>query len=145
MRSHFRQNPALQIFPNSFSETNKGQQVRRYASDAPNSGGNNGILYTGIGAAGLAGAYLYMRGGDAPSGQQGNAPPSEEAKKIPGSTDGSVKKAFTGGDQGFLSLMLEKSEIVNHNTKKLRFKLPEEDMESGLPVACMLTNGKCLS
>jgi len=50
---------------------------------------------------------------------------------------GEVKKAFTGGDQGFLSLVLEKSEIVNHNTKKLTFKLPEEDQESGLPVACM--------
>jgi hypothetical protein len=32
--------------------------------------------------------------------------------------------------------VLEKSEIVNHNTKKLTFKLPEEDQESGLPVAC---------
>jgi len=47
------------------------------------------------------------------------------------------KPAFTGGDQGFISLPLEKSEIINHNTKKLTFKLPEEDMESGLPVACM--------
>jgi len=75
-----------------------------------------------------------MRGGDAPSGQKGNAPPSEEANKIPSST-GAVKKAFTGGDQGFVSLALENIEVVNHNTKKLRFKLPEEDMESGLPVA----------
>lgn len=78
-----------------------------------------------------------MRGGDSPSGQQGAAPPSAEESKIPAST-GEVKKAFTGGDQGFLSLVLEKSEIVNHNTKKLTFKLPEEDQESGLPVACML-------
>ena len=46
-----------------------------------------------------------------------------------------AKPAFTGGDQGFISLVLEKSEIVNHNTKKLTFKLPEDDMESGLPVA----------
>ena len=80
-----------------------------------------------------------MRGGDAPSGQKGSAPPSEEAKKIPSSSDGSAKKAFTGGDQGFVSLMLEKSEVVNHNTKKLSFKLPEDDMESGLPVACMFS------
>lgn len=113
------------------------QQVRRYASEAPKSGGSNGILYTGIGAAGLAGAYLYLRGGDTPTGQKGNAPPSAEANKIPAST-GSAKKAFTGGEQGFVSLLLEKSEIVNHNTKKLTFKLPEEDMESGLPVACEL-------
>jgi hypothetical protein len=83
-----------------------------------------------------------MRGGDAPSGQKGNAPPSAEEGKIPAFT-GEVKKAFTGGDQGFLSLVLEKSEIVNHNTKKLTFKLPEEDQESGLPVACMLNTPAC--
>jgi cytochrome-b5 reductase len=81
-----------------------------------------------------------LRGGDSPSGQQGNAPPSEEAKKIPAQSGASAaKKAFTGGDQGFQSLLLEKSEIVNHNTKKLTFKLPEPDMESGLPVACTST------
>lgn len=73
-----------------------------------------------------------MRGGETPTGQKGNAPAA--AAKI-----SSGKKAFTGGDQGFVSLVLEKSEIVNHNTKKLTFKLPESDMESGLPVACMLS------
>lgn len=112
------------------------QQVRRYASDAPKPGSNS-VLYTGIGAAGLAGAYLYLRGGSSPAGQQGNASTSAEESKVPAPT-GPVKKAFTGGDQGFLSLVLEKSEIVNHNTKKLTFKLPEEDQESGLPVACTL-------
>jgi cytochrome-b5 reductase len=113
----------------------KAQHVRRYASDAPPKSGNNSVLYTGIGAAALAGGYLYLRGGDSPSGQQGAAPPSAEGSKIPALT-GEVNKAFTGGEQGFLSLVLEKSEIVNHNTKKLTFKLPEEDQESGLPVAC---------
>ena len=121
---------------NSPKTLTKAQHVRRYASDAPPKAGNNSVLYTGIGAAGLAGGYLYLRGGDSPSGQQGAAPPSAEGSKIPALT-GEVNKAFTGGEQGFLSLVLEKSEIVNHNTKKLRFKLPEEDMESGLPVACM--------
>lgn len=113
----------------------KAQHVRRYASDAPPKAGNNSVLYTGIGAAALAGGYLYLRGGDSPSGQQGAAPPSAEGSKIPALT-GEVNKAFTGGEQGFLSLVLEKSEIVNHNTKKLTFRLPEDDQESGLPVAC---------
>ncbi|OAK97692.1 ferredoxin reductase-like protein [Phaeosphaeriaceae sp. SRC1lsM3a] len=108
------------------------QHVRRYASEAPQGGKSNGLLYTGVGAAALAGGYLYMRGGNAPTG---NAPPSADAKTIPGQSGASAKKAFTGGDQGFVSLLLEKSEIVNHNTKKLTFKLPESDMESGLPVA----------
>lgn len=52
-----------------------------------------------------------------------------------GATAGEIKKALTGGDQGFVSLKLEDVEIVNHNTKKFRFKLPEEDMVSGLNVA----------
>ena len=93
------------------------------------------MLYTGIAAAALSGGYLYMRGGT-PTGQAGAAPPSEEAKKIPDQSGQPAKAAFTGGEQGFLSLVLDKSEIINHNTNKLTFKLPEEDMESGLPVAC---------
>jgi cytochrome-b5 reductase len=75
------------------------------------------------------------RGSPTPTGQAGDAPPSAEAQKIP------AKAAFTGGEQGFVSLLLEKSEIVNHNTKKLTFKLPDDDMESGLPVACMSPTG----
>lgn len=43
--------------------------------------------------------------------------------------------ALTGGDQGFVSLLLEDVELINHNTKRFRFKLPEEDMVSGLTVA----------
>jgi hypothetical protein len=64
----------------------------------------------------------------------GRLPLPERRRCAIGTASG--KKAFTGGDQGFQSLLLEKSEIVNHNTKKLTFKLPEPDMESGLPVAC---------
>ena len=45
------------------------------------------------------------------------------------------KKAFTGGDQGFIGLKLESVENVNHNTKKFRFALPEGDHVSGLNVA----------
>lgn len=45
------------------------------------------------------------------------------------------KKAFQGGDQGFISLKLESIENINENTKKFRFSLPEENMVSGLPVA----------
>lgn len=50
-------------------------------------------------------------------------------------TPGEIKKAFVGGDQGWLSLKLEEVELVNHNTKRLRFRLPEDDMVSGLHVA----------
>lgn len=110
------------------------QHVRRYASEAPKSGGSNALLYTGIALAATSGGYFYLRR-STPTGQLGAAPPSAEADKIPAQNDKPAKVAFTGGDQGFLSLLLEKSEIVNHNTKKLTFHLPEEDMESGLHVA----------
>ncbi|KAF2017806.1 ferredoxin reductase-like protein [Aaosphaeria arxii CBS 175.79] len=101
------------------------QHVRRYASEAPKSSGGNGVLYAGIGGAALTGGYFYLRG---------NGSPAQDAKKALGQAT-EAKKAFTGGDQGFVSLLLEKSEIINHNTKLLTFKLPEDDMESGLSVA----------
>jgi cytochrome-b5 reductase len=102
----------------------RAQQVRRYASEAPKTEAapNKTVLYAGIAAAALSGSYIYLRRGN----------PMADVKPV---STGPAKKAFTGGDQGFVSLVLEKSEIVNHNTKKLTFKLPEEDMESGLPVA----------
>lgn len=48
------------------------------------------------------------------------------------------EKAFKGGDQGFLSLKLESVENINHNTKRFRFALPEENQVSGLPIASAL-------
>lgn len=48
------------------------------------------------------------------------------------------KKTFTGGDQGWVDLKLESVEEINHNTKKFRFALPEENDVSGLTVACEL-------
>lgn len=97
------------------------------------------ILYAGVGAAGLTGAYFYMRG----ASPTGNAA-SEDANKIAAATGAVAKKAFTGGEQGFISLVLDKSENLNYNTKKLTFKLPEADMESGLPVQCTLNIARSL-
>lgn len=48
---------------------------------------------------------------------------------------GAPQKVF-GGGPAFFSLPLESSESVNHNTKRLRFKLPEQDAVSGLPLTC---------
>ena len=44
-------------------------------------------------------------------------------------------KIFKGGP-AFVSLPLESAELVNHNTKRLRFKLPQENAVSGLPLTC---------
>jgi cytochrome-b5 reductase len=51
-------------------------------------------------------------------------------------------KVFKGGP-AFVSLPLESSEQVNHNTKRLRFKLPQRDDVSGLPLTCKCPSLVC--
>lgn len=80
------------------------------------------------GGAVVAGGYWYFT-------QNPGAAQKAEAKVKNALPGGGVKKALTGGDQGFVSLKLEDVENINHNTKKFRFKLPEDDMVSGLEVA----------
>lgn len=45
-------------------------------------------------------------------------------------------KTFKGGFPGFIDLRLESVEVVNHNVKRLRFKLPDENAVSGLSTIC---------
>jgi cytochrome-b5 reductase len=47
-----------------------------------------------------------------------------------------VAKTFTGGDQGFIDLKLAEVVPYNHNTKVLKFELPDPEHVSGLTVAC---------
>lgn len=101
------------------------RNARRYATEAPKSGGNNILLYGIVGAAAAGGAYYY----------RSSLPKPEQAVAAVTKPVEPAKKAFTGGDQGFIPLVLEKVEVVNHNTKRFRFKLPEEDAVSGLSVA----------
>jgi len=62
-----------------------------------------------------------------------------KSKKALGKAEGAMGKAtFTGGDQGFINLTLKSVENVNHNTKKFRFALPEDDQVSGLKIASAL-------
>ncbi|KAM4058113.1 oxidoreductase NAD-binding domain-containing protein [Hirsutella rhossiliensis] len=104
-------------------------QARRYATESGSQGGGGGsntFLYVAGGAA-LAGAgFWYMSG--TPSAQKAEA-------KVKQAVGGAGKPAFTGGDQGFVSLKLADVETVNHNTKRFRFELPEGDMVSGLQIA----------
>ncbi|KAM5355517.1 hypothetical protein ACJ41O_002163 [Fusarium nematophilum] len=101
------------------------RSVRRYATEAGGAGGSSTLLYA-AGAVGIAGAgYWYFSGASAPA----------SAADVKQAVGAEPKKAFTGGDQGFLSLKLAEVEIVNHNTKRLRFELPEPDQVSGLTVA----------
>lgn len=53
---------------------------------------------------------------------------------------GAPAKVF-GRGPAFVSLLLESSEQVNHNTKLLRFKLPNESDVSGLSLTCEWLRG----
>ena len=104
-------------------------QARRYTTvnepipppptpNAPKSG-TNAVTYI-LAAAGIGGAAYYYYAG---------TPAGKNVAAV------STKKALTGGDQGFIPLKLEHVDEVNHNTKKFRFKLPEDEMVSGLEIA----------
>jgi cytochrome-b5 reductase len=120
------------------------QQSRRYATEQPSGGGSNTLLFGGIAAVLAGGGYYYYNSQtvkDAAHSAEEKAKElagkgKEKAESLSGGTG--AKPAFTGGDQGFISLKLLSSEIINHNTKKLRFALPEEDQVSGLNVASAL-------
>lgn len=123
------------------------QQYRRYATEPTSSGGSNSLLYGGIAIAiGGAGYYFYSQGDNSQKIKNAAQSAEAKAKELAGQAKGTVegasgsvaKAAFTGGDQGFISLKLESVEIVNHNTKKFRFALPDEDVVSGLKIASAL-------
>ncbi|KAG8533949.1 NADH-cytochrome b5 reductase [Bacidia gigantensis] len=113
---------------------NLNQPVRRYASESsaktafknykPNSN-----FYAGSTAGAVGLAYLLFRE-YFPSTKTGAAPAAITADAAP--------KAFTGGDQGFISLKLDSVENYNHNTKKFRFSLPDANYVSGLNIASAL-------
>lgn len=44
----------------------------------------------------------------------------------------------TFGSFGFHSLKLESGELINHNTKKLRFELPNKELPAGLKLSSAL-------
>ncbi|KAI0881525.1 ferredoxin reductase-like protein [Annulohypoxylon maeteangense] len=102
---------------------------RSYATEPPKGGSSNTLLY-GLGAVGVAGAGYYFLAG--------SPKVDSAAAKAKEAVSGPAKKAFTGGDQGFISLLLKDVEIINHNTKKFIFKLPEDDQVSGMPVTSAL-------
>lgn len=55
---------------------------------------------------------------------------------------GARPKTF-GKGPAFVSLQLESSEAVSHNTKRLRFKLPDPEAVSGLSLTCMSLSQTC--
>ena len=90
-------------------------------------------MATVVGLAGFGTYYLFVR--DPAAARKAEATVRDAAAAAKAKAGLEKKKALTGGDQGFISLQLDEVETVNHNTKRFRFKLPEEDMVSGMTVA----------
>ncbi|KAI1282718.1 oxidoreductase NAD-binding domain-containing protein [Xylaria sp. FL0933] len=102
--------------------------ARSYATE-PAKGGSNAVAYAAAGALGVGGIGYYFL--NTPAGAAAEKKAKDELSKVATPP----KAAFTGGDQGFVSLLLKDVEIVNSNTKRFIFHLPEDDMVSGLHVA----------
>ncbi|KAL8916862.1 MAG: hypothetical protein Q9172_006079 [Xanthocarpia lactea] len=118
--------------------------VRRYATEGPSTGGGMnkwlkwggyafGTIFVGFG---VARALVGMP--DPNSEEDRRSYEKITGRKLKPLSDKTAQKTFKGGDQGWLDLKLESVEQINHNTKKLRFALPDKDDVSGLQVASAL-------
>lgn len=108
------------------------QSVRSYATEAAK-GGSSATPYI-VGAAAIgAGAFGYSFLGSKKANAESAPSTQKEGEKID-------KRAFTGGQQGFIDLKLKETKDYNHNTKRFVFELPESDQTSGMNVACEYNN-----
>lgn len=92
----------------------------------------------GIAVAGVSGVLIskFMMASadaDAPASNGSDAALKQQQHE---GTSVSGKKVFGRAGPVFQSLALESSEDVNHNTKRLRFKLPGDADITGLPLTC---------
>ncbi|PYH44807.1 cytochrome b5 reductase family protein [Aspergillus saccharolyticus JOP 1030-1] len=92
------------------------QGFRKYSTEAPKAKSSLTPIYIGVGLAGLGvGLYRY-------NSATAEAPIVRE-------------KVFKGGEQGWFDLKLSEIEVLNHNTKRLRFEFEDKNAVSGLQVA----------
>ncbi|ETN45342.1 uncharacterized protein HMPREF1541_09173 [Cyphellophora europaea CBS 101466] len=103
------------------------QSIRSYATEAPKSGSSSTPYIVGA-AAVVAGYGGYSFLGNKSAASADAPSTKKEAEKLD-------KRAFTGGDQGFIDLKLKEAKDYNHNTKRFVFELPEADQLSGMNVA----------
>lgn len=104
-------------------------QYRTYATEQATGGSSKAPLFGGIALAAAGAGYYFMSQDGSAQAVKDAAHKVEERVLPPG------KPTFTGD---WVSLKLEKSESVNHNTKKLTFLLPDEEHVTGLPVTSAL-------
>lgn len=90
-----------------------------------------------LGTAAIGGALLATSFYNASQTQSPSPPTADHTVQHSPQSPKDPKKIFTSGFS-FQDLKLESSEAVNHNTKRLRFALPEKDAVSGLRASSAL-------
>jgi cytochrome-b5 reductase len=114
------------------------QSFRGYASEAqaPKSSSTPYIVGAAAIGTGILG-YNFL--GSSSKTSKSDGPPSQstdDQKNINKQKEEAPGKTFTGGEQGFVDLKLKEIIPYNHNTKRFKFALPDEEHVSGLNVAC---------
>lgn len=108
--------------------------MRSYATEAAK-GGSSTPWIVGAAAVGAGFAGYSFLGNKKVNAEAAPAPAAETEKLD--------KRAFKGGDQGFIDLKLKETKDYNHNTKSFIFELPESDQSSGMNVtSAILTKYK---
>lgn len=112
------------------------QGMRTYATEAPQKGSSATPWIVAAAALGTGYAgYLYL--GQPKTVKEAADKAKTEAGAVAAAVPGiGPKKAFTGGNQDFIDLKLVSIDSYNHNTKRFKFALPEDDQVSGLHIAC---------
>ncbi|OCT47740.1 NADH-cytochrome b5 reductase 2 [Cladophialophora carrionii] len=114
------------------------QSIRGYASEAqaPKSSSTPYIVGAAAIGTGILG-YSFL-GSSSKTSKTDGAPSqsTEDQKNINQQKEEAPGKTFTGGEQGFVDLKLKEIIPYNHNTKRFKFALPDEEHVSGLNVAC---------
>lgn len=114
---------------------NLRSQIRRYATEPPQAGRSNTGLFAALGTVTVAGGFYMLYASDKIA--ESKLPAAAKEVVAPG------KPTFTGGDQGFVSLVLKEVQMLSHNTKKFIFSLPSDEHVSGLPItSAILTKYK---
>ncbi|CAK36895.1 NADH-cytochrome b5 reductase 2 [Aspergillus awamori] len=97
------------------------QGFRKYSTEAPKGKSSLAPIYAAVGITGVGvGLYRY-------NSATAEAPAAVDRPKV-----------FKGGDQGWFDLKLSEIEVLNHNTKRLRFEFEDKEALSGLQVASAL-------
>ncbi|CAK7272312.1 NADH-cytochrome b5 reductase [Sporothrix epigloea] len=107
----------------------------RMFATAPSGGTNNTAVLAGAAAAIGAGSYYaFSTSAVSKSAKDAETKIGEAAS----AAKEAIKEAFSGGEQGFVPLSVESVNTLSHNTKIVRFKLPEADQTSGMHAASAL-------